>query len=132
LLAEQLDKHARWHILTATPILELRTLTQGGKVQGQSKCSDVTVTFHKPAQNHAEYIGQVEGAITAALADDAKKVLVVFNAADTAHRVFERIRDEGGRVDLPGDLLLRFGRARWDAFEQWMAQEEAIEEQTIE
>ncbi len=132
LLAERLGKRARWHILTATPTPELRTLTQGGEVQGQSKCSDVMVAFHQLAQNHTEYIGQVEGAITAALADDAKKVLVVFNAADTAHRVFERIRDEGGRVDLPGDLLLRFGRVRWDAFEQWLAQEEAIEQQTIE
>ncbi len=33
LLAERLGKRARWHILTATPTPELRTLTQGGEVQ---------------------------------------------------------------------------------------------------
>lgn len=45
MLGERLGKRPRWHILTATPTPELRHLTGGAEVRGQSKCGDVEVTF---------------------------------------------------------------------------------------
>ncbi len=108
LLSERIGKRSRWHILTATPTSELKLLTQGTEVSGQSKCGDVSVE---------------------ALTGGAQKVLTVFNAADLAHRTFMQVRGSY-RLTLPTDLLWKFGRVRWEEFEQWLAQE-AIPVETV-
>ena len=130
LLGERVGNRTRWHILTATPTPELRVLTQGREVRGQSKCSDVTVTFCEPVQHPAEYPRQIAGAVNTALAQGAEHVLVVLNAADMAHRIFEWIRVTGRHVELPVDLLLKFGWVRWGELEQWL-QHEAAPAETI-
>ena len=54
LLGERLGKRSRWHVLTATPTPELRSLTDGTEVRGRSKCGDVEVTFLEPAKEYDE------------------------------------------------------------------------------
>lgn len=130
LLGEKLGRRPRWHVLTATPTPELRSLTGGIKVQGQSKCGDVMVTFLEPAVSYAERQEKLVGAVETALADGAQKVLLVFNSADLAHRVFEDIKGKS-LPDLPADLKWRFGRVRWGDLKTWMEQA-GIEDQTRE
>lgn len=126
LLGERIGKRARWHILTATPTPQLRQLTQGEEVRGQSKCSDVTVTFYRPARTYIESVTQVDRAIRSALADGAKKTLVVFNSADAAHRFFERIRGREGNAELSTPHQLKFGQVQWQLFERWLTQEPGL------
>ncbi|GAB4559001.1 MAG: hypothetical protein Kow0047_04540 [Anaerolineae bacterium] len=121
LLGEKLGRRPRWHVLTATPTPELRSMTEGIEVQGQSKCSDVTVTFLEPAVSYAERQEKLVGAVETALADEAQKVLLVFNSADLAHRVFEDIKGKSP-PDLPPELKWRFGRVRWGDLKTWMEQ----------
>ncbi|WP_347245677.1 DEAD/DEAH box helicase, partial [Thermogutta sp.] len=132
LLAAKLGRRPRWHVLTATPTPELRRLTDGVEVRGRSKCGDVEVTFLEPAKghDHDERQTRLVGAVESALADGAQKVLLVFNSADLAHRVFEGIKGKS-RPDLPPDLLWHFGRIRWGQLKAWMEKEE-VETETIE
>jgi len=128
LLGQKLGRVSRWHVLTATPSPELRNLTKGIQVQGRSKCCDVSVTFLEPVSSYAERRKKLVSAVETALGEGAKKVLLVFNSADMAHRVFE---DIGGQ-SLPAlalDLKLRFGRVRWGELNAWMMRR-GIEEQT--
>jgi len=122
LLAEKLGKRPRWHVLTATPTSKLRNLTAGIEVRGRSKCGNVEVIFLKPAKEYDKRQSKLVSAGESALADGAQKVLVVFNSADLAHRVFESIKG-GPRPDLPPDLLRRFGRIPWGKFKAWMEKE---------
>jgi superfamily II DNA/RNA helicase len=122
LLAAQLSRRPRWHVLTATPTSELRSLTAGVEVRGRSRCGNVEVTFLEPARGYAERQNKLVSGVESALADGAQKVLVVFNSADLAHRVFESIKG-GPRPDLPPDLLRRFGRIPWGKFRAWMEKE---------
>ena len=93
LLGEKIGKRSRWHILTATPTEELRGLmTEGAEIQGQSKCNDVEVTFLEPAKSYSERQDKLIEAAESSISDGSNKVLLVFNSADLAHRVFEGIR----------------------------------------
>ncbi|MGQ9555765.1 MAG: helicase-related protein, partial [Anaerolineae bacterium] len=130
LLAAKLDRRPRWHVLTATPTSELRNLTGGTEVRGRSKCGDIEVTFLEPAKGYDERQDKLVGAVESALADGAQKVLLVFNSADLAHRVFEGIKGKTG-PDLPPDLQWRFGRIRWDKFKDWLEREK-IATETVE
>ncbi|MBM4432037.1 MAG: DEAD/DEAH box helicase, partial [Chloroflexi bacterium] len=130
LLGERLGKHSRWHVLTATPTSELRSLTDGPEVRGQSKCGDVLATFLEPARGYDERRDKLVGAVESALAEGAQKILLVFNSADLAHRVFEGIKGRA-RPDLPPDLQWRFGRIPWGKFQAWLGQEE-IATETVE
>lgn len=124
LLGEKIGKCSGWHILTATPTEELRGLiTAGVKVQGQSKCSDVEVTFLEPASGYRERQKKMVEALESSLEDNAKKVLLVFNSADLAHRVFEGIRGRSNDAEIPAEMKLRFGRIRWGQFKTWMESE---------
>ena len=122
LLAEKLGRRPRWHLLTATPTPELRNLTDGVEVWGRSKCGDVEVTFLEPAKGYDERQGRLIDAVESALAGGAQKVLLVFNSADLAHRVFEGIKGKS-RPELSADLLSRFGRISWGEFKAWMEKE---------
>jgi len=122
LLAEKLGRRPRWHVLTATPTPALRSLTAGAEVQGRSRCGDVEVTFLEPAKGYDERRDKLVCAVESALAEGAQKVLLVFNSADLAHRVFESIKGSP-RSDLPPDLLWRFGRIPWGKFRAWMEKE---------
>lgn len=123
LLSKKIGKHPRWHILTATPTEELRGLiTEGTEVRGQSKCCDVEVTFLEPVKGYIERQDKLVGAVESSLAEDANKVLLVFNSADLAHRVFEGIRGKPN-PDIPSEIKLRFGRVRWDRFKNWLESE---------
>jgi superfamily II DNA or RNA helicase len=128
LLSERIGKRSRWHILTATPTPELKLLTQGTEVSGQSKCGDVVVTFHAPippssdGNKHETSAQRMVTAVDEVLTGGAQKVLTVFNAADIAHRTYTQVRGSQ-RLTLPMDLLWKFGRVRWGEFEQWLAQE---------
>ena len=122
LLADRLGRRPRWHVLTATPTPELRHLTDGVEVCGRSKCGDVEVTFFEPASGHDERRDKMVGAVESALAEGAQKVLLVFNSADLAHRVFEGIRGKS-HPDLSPELLWRFGRIPWGKFKAWMEKE---------
>lgn len=118
LLAAKLGQHPRWHVLTATPTPELRILAGGPEVCGRSKCGDVEVTFLDPVKGHEERQNRLVDAVESALAAGAQKVLLVFNSADLAHRVFE---GKGrSQPDLPPDLQWRFGRIRWGQFKAWL------------
>lgn len=127
LLAARLGRYPRWHVLTATPTPELRSLTGGVEVRGRSKCRDIEVTFLEPAKGYVERQDKLVGAVESALADGAQKVLLVFNSADLAHRVFESIKGRA-RPDLPPDLLWRFGRIPWGKFKAWLEREEIAPE----
>lgn len=130
LLGERLGKRPRWHILTATPTPELRRLTSGAEVRGQSKCGDVEVTFFDPVKDYEGRQKKLVDAVESALADGAQKVLLVFNSADLAHRIFEGIKGRS-RPDLPADLQWRFGRIRWAKLKAWLEQE-GIALETVE
>lgn len=130
LLGEKLGKRARWHVLTATPTQELKALTHDLEVRGRSKCGDVEITFLEPARDYEGREERLINAMEAALAEGAQKVLLVFNSADLAHRVFERIRAKTP-PDLPGDLKWRFGRIPWGRFKSWL-EEERVEAETVE
>lgn len=130
LLGERLGKGHRWHVLTATPTCELRNLTDGTEVRGQSKCGDVVVTFLEPVMGYDERRDKLVSAVKSALAGGAQKVLLVFNSADLAHRVFEGIKGRS-RPDLPTDLQWHFGRIPWGGFKTWLEQE-GIETKTME
>ena len=123
LLGERIGKRSRWHILTATPTQELHSLmTEGVEVRGQSKCGDVEVTFLEPL---ASYKGRQEilvSAVESSLEEGANKVLLVFNSADLAHRVFEGIRGRT-EAEIPAEMKLSFGRVRWDHFKVWLESE---------
>jgi len=123
LLAAKLGRRPRWHVLTATPTSELRSLTAGVEVQGRSRCGDVEVTFLEPAKGYDERQDKLVNAVESALAEGAQKVLLVFNSADLAHRVFEGVKGKS-RPDLPPDLQYRFGRIPWGKFKAWLQQEE--------
>jgi len=122
LLAAKLGRRTRWHVLTATPTPELRHLTDGVEIRGRSKCGDVEVTFLEPARGYDERRDRLVKAVESALADGAQKVLLVFNSADLAHRVFEDIRGRS-RPNLPPDLLWHFGRIPWGKLKAWLEQE---------
>lgn len=131
LLGEKIGKRSRWHILTATPTEELRSLmTKGKEVQGQSKCGDVEVTFLEPASSYRERQDKLVKAAESSLEDGANKVLLVFNSADLAHRVFEGIRGKPD-AEIPAEMELRFGRVRWGQFKTWLDKEK-IEPKTVE
>ncbi len=123
LLGEKIGKHSRWHILTATPTEELRGLTTAGiEVQGQSKCGDVEVTFLEPASSYSERQDKLVRAAESSLEEGANKVLLVFNSADLAHRVFEGIRGKPD-AEIPAEMKLQFGRVRWGQFKTWLDKE---------
>jgi superfamily II DNA or RNA helicase len=122
LLAAKLGRRPRWHVLTATPTPELRNLTAGVEVRGRSRCGDVEVTFLEPAKGYDERHDRLIDAVESALAGGAQKVLLVFNSADLAHRVFEGIKGKS-RPELSSDLLWCFGRIPWGKFKAWMEKE---------
>ncbi|MFB3764874.1 MAG: DEAD/DEAH box helicase [Methanotrichaceae archaeon] len=123
LLGEKIGKRSRWHILTATPTEELRGLmTAGVELQGQSKCGDVEVTFLEPAGSYSERQDKLVRAAESSLEEGANKVLLVFNSADLAHRVFEGIRGKPN-AEIPAEMKLRFGRVRWGQFKAWLDKE---------
>lgn len=130
LLAAKLGRHPQWHILTATPTPELRSLTDGTEVRGRSKCGDIEVTFLDPVKGYDERQNKLVNAVESALAEEAQKVLLVFNSADLAHRVFEGIKGRS-QPDLPADLQWRFGRVPWGKFQAWLEQE-GIAAETVE
>lgn len=123
LLAEKLDKNPRWHVLTATPTNELKGLTRGIEVQGKSKCGAVEITFLEPAKGYDERRDKLVDAVESALDNGFNKVLLVFNSADLAHRVFEGIRGRQS-TSISSKLKLRFGRIRWEQFRDWLNDEE--------
>ena len=131
LLAAKLGRRPRWHVLTATPTPELRSLTAGVEVRGRSKCGDVQVTFLDPVKGYDERRDRLVNDVESALADGSQKVLLVFNSADLAHRVFESIKGRS-RPDLPPDLQYRFGRIRWGNFKRWLEQEKIATETVAE
>lgn len=123
LLGEKIGKRSRWHILTATPTEELHGLvSEGIEVRGQSKCNDVEITFLEPASNYLERQDNLVGAVESSLESGANKVLLVFNSADLAHRMFEGIRGKPN-AEIPAEMKLRFGRVRWDRFKAWLETE---------
>ena len=129
LLAARLGRCPRWHVLTATPTEGLRSLTGGVEVRGRSMCGDVEVTFLDPVTGYDARRDTLVGAVELALAEGAEKVLLVFNSADLAHRVFEGIR-RGCRPNLPPSLQWRFGRIAWGKLKAWM-EKEGIATETV-
>ena len=129
LLAAKLSRRPRWHVLTATPTPQLRQLTDGVEVRGQSKCGDVEVTFLDPARGYDERWDRLIDAVESALVERGQKMLLVFNSADLAHRVFEGIKGRS-RPDLPPDFQYRFGRIPWGKFKAWM-EKEGIATETV-
>jgi len=123
LLGQKIGKRSRWHILTATPTEELRGLmTAGAEIKGQSKCGDVEVTFLEPAGSYGERQDKLVRATESSIEEGSNKVLLVFNSADLAHRVFEVIRGKA-YAEIPAEMKLRFGRVRWDRFKAWLEEE---------
>lgn len=131
LLAKKLDKIPRWHVLTATPTENLKRLTTGEEVHGKSKCGDVEVTFLEPAKRYDERRDKLVDAVETALQNGSDKVLLVFNSADLAHRVFEGVKGRRSRPDIPPDLKIRFGRIRWRHFKAW-SKVEGISSEVVE
>ncbi|MBW1946427.1 MAG: DEAD/DEAH box helicase, partial [Deltaproteobacteria bacterium] len=131
LLSAKLGRKSLWHILTATPTAGLRELAGGIEVRGTSKCGNIEVSFLEPVQGYDERQNRLVTAVDTALADGARKVLLVFNSADLAHRVFESIKGRS-RPDMPIDLQWRFGRIQWGKFKPWLEQEAGEFEQIVE
>lgn len=131
LLGARLGKHSRWHILTATPTPELRSLTGGVEVRGKSKCGDVQVLFLEPAgKKYAEHQDKLLAAVESAVVGGAQKVLLVLNSASLAHRIFEEVRSKS-QPDLPPELEWKFGRVPWGKLRIWLEQE-GIEREMVE
>ncbi len=123
LLGEKIGKSSKWHILTATPTEELRGLMMDcAEIRGKSKCNDVKVSFLEPARCYSERQDKLIEAAKSAISDGANKILLVFNSADLAHRVFEGIRGKSS-PEIPAEIRLRFGRIRWDRLKAWLVAE---------
>jgi DEAD/DEAH box helicase domain-containing protein len=119
LLAQRLNRQPRLHILTATPTEALRALSEARPIYGRSKCGDVKVKFLEPVLDYGERRSALISAVEQALAEEAKKVLVVFNSAAAAHYTFEAMR--GKEVPaLPVELQQRFGWVEWGKLAAWM------------
>ncbi len=121
-LSKRIGKKSRWHILTATPTKDLLALTEGMGIKGQSKCGNIEVTFLEPVRSYGERRDKLINAVEYALANGAQKVLLVFNSADLAHRVFEEVKGKT-RLDLPVELKWRFGRIAWNKLKPWLEKE---------
>ena len=120
LLGDKIGKRSRWHILTATPTDKLNDLlAEGVEVRGQSKCGDVEVDFLEPAKGYKERQDKLVRSVESAISEGANKVLLVFNSADLAHRVFEEICGRSN-PEIPAEIKLSFGRVRWDHLKTWM------------
>jgi len=105
-LARDLGKSPRLHILTATPTEALKRLSGAPEIRGQSKCADVRVEF-RPCNrfDRGEHIVQ---AVSEALAAGQRKVLVVCNSARMTHQLFESHRVDDVST-IPVEDRLRFG-----------------------
>ncbi|VVB71180.1 ATP-dependent RNA helicase DbpA [uncultured archaeon] len=123
LLGEKIGKSSKWHILTATPTEELRDLMMDcAEIKGKSKCNNIEVNFLEPASGYSERQDKLIEAVESAISDGANKILLVFNSADLAHRVFEGIRGKSSS-QIPTEIKLRFGRIRWDSLKAWLEAE---------
>ena len=129
LLAQRLNRRPRLHILTATPTEALRVLSEAKPIYGCSKCGDVVVKFLEPVLDYRERMDTLASAVGQALAEEARKVLVVFNSAAMAHYTFEAIRGKESPV-LPAETLFRFGRLEWGKLEAWM-EKAGVAQETI-
>lgn len=121
LLAQQLNKNQQWHILTATPHADLYALTTNGvEVRGKSKCGSVGLDLLEPGDSMADGRSQMRSAVSKALEEGAKKVLLVFNSAAEAHTTFHRYQDN--KPDLPLQLKKKYGRVWLTALQNWMTE----------
>jgi DEAD/DEAH box helicase domain-containing protein len=121
LLASQLSRESRWHVLTATPTDDLRALTGGERIDGRSKCGDVHALFLPPVEiKRRESV--LRDAVEAELADGANKVLLVLNSAAAAHRLFDKVRGDAP-PPLPVELQRRFGWVMWRELRAWLISE---------
>lgn len=121
-LAESLGRRQCWHILTATPTTELKKLAGEAKiVTGRSKCGEVQAVFWPPVSDPKNRDRVLAQAVSEALQNGANKILLVFNSAAAAHRLFGQIRGEQPSLSI--DLQRRFGFVLWCDLRQWLAAE---------
>lgn len=118
-LAAILGNTPKLHILTATPIADLQRLNDGIRIDGRSKCGDVTVDF-QPCGRFDHHIAMAT-AINQALDADHKKILVVCNAARMAHQLFEQFKVKKA-MKLPIIHQLQFGRLELGKLLQFLEQ----------
>ncbi len=116
-LARDLGKSPRLHILTATPTEALKGLSGAPEIRGQSKCDDVRVEF-RPCNrfDRGEHIVQ---AVSEALAAGQRKVLVVCNSARMTHQLFESHKVDDVST-IPVEHRLRFGKVTLGALIKWL------------
>lgn len=122
ILARQLNRQPKWHILTATPHDDLRALTTAGvKVRGKSKCGPVGLDLLEPRESMADGRSQMVATVNQTLAQGAKKVLLVFNSAAAAHDTFLPYRDN--KPEIPPELKRKYGRVWLSDLRKWMKEE---------
>lgn len=131
LLAQRLNRRPRLHILTATPTKELRALSKAEPIYGRSKCGDVVVKFLEPVLDYGERRDVLISTVGQALAEGARKVLVVFNSAAVAHYTFEAIQGQEAPV-LPVEMRRRFGWVEWGKLAAWMERAGVAQETVAE
>lgn len=117
LLARDLGKSPRLHILTATPTEALKRLSKGQEIRGQSKCEDVRVEFR--TCNRFDRNSQMVQVINELLTSGHRKVLAVCNSARITHQLFESYK-VNDTTTIPIEHRLKFGKMTLGSMTEWL------------
>jgi len=127
-LANNLGKSPRLHILTATPTESLRRLNNAQEIKGKSKCDDVQVEFQ--LSGRFERDDDIAATVNQVLAAGQRKVLVVCNSARMAHQLFLHYKVNDTST-IPVEHRFKFGKVALGALLQWLEQT-GVEKEIIE
>ena len=116
-LAQIIERQPRWHILTATPTQELRTLTGGNRIDGASKCGNVQVNFLPPPLDYKERDAVLHQTVEKNLKIGNRKILVVLNSASGAHHLYNQVKDRP--PTLTPEQWLHVGHLTWRELSAW-------------
>ena len=121
-LARMIERRPRWHILTATPTQKLRTLTDGDRIDGTSKCGNIKVNFREPPEDHQKRDALLHRTVEESLKAGKHKILVVLNSASGAHHLYNQVKDRSPK--LTPEQWLHVGHLMWGKFSAWLRENE--------
>ena len=116
-LAQIIERQPRWHILTATPTQELRTLTGGNRIDGASKCGNIQMNFLPPPSDYKERDAILRQTVEESLKTGSHKILVVLNSASGAHHLYNQVTDRP--PTLTPEQWLHVGHLTWSKLSTW-------------
>ena len=121
-LARIIERQSRWHTLTATPTQELRTLTNGNRIDGTSKCGEIRVDFLRPPSEYKERETRLRQAVEKSLKAKRHKILVVLNSASSAHHLYNHVKNQ--HPTLTPEQWLHVGHLTWSELSTWLRENE--------